>query len=90
MAFVRSLQKLSEASRTETCEPLFPNYLFIEFDPKTIHATISGRGVHFMPVIILTEVIQELRDNSFDNVTNPETPSNTRRQGGDHRRVFEG
>lgn len=57
--------------------------MFIEFDPETIHTTTisATRGVsHFvrfgsLPVIIPAEVIQELRDHSFDNVTDPETPS---------------
>ncbi|AHF75371.1 Transcriptional activator [Sodalis praecaptivus] len=78
-----TLEKIIRGKRTETCEPLFPNYLFIEFDPETIHTTTisATRGVsHFvrfgsLPVIIPAEVIQELRDHSFDNVTDPETPS---------------
>ena len=54
--------------RIAVSEPLFPNYLFVEFDPERIHTTISAtRGVsHFvrfgaLPSVIPSKVIDELR-----------------------------
>lgn len=44
-----TLEKIIRGKRTETCEPLFSTYLFIEFDPETIHATTisATRGVSY-------------------------------------------
>ena len=34
-----ALEKIIRGKRTMVSEPLFPNYLFIEFDPEVIHTT---------------------------------------------------
>jgi transcription elongation factor/antiterminator RfaH len=34
-----SLEKMVRGKRTTVSEPLFPNYLFVEFDPEVIHTT---------------------------------------------------
>lgn len=62
------LEKIVRGKRTTKNEPLFPNYLFVEFDPEQIHTTTinSTRGVnHFIrfgpnPAIISNDVIQAL------------------------------
>lgn len=77
-----TLEKIVRGKRTEICEPLFPNYLFIEFDPEHIHTTTisATRGVsHFvrfgsLPVTIPGDVIDELREHSFEGVKDPQTP----------------
>ncbi|HEY0209577.1 transcription/translation regulatory transformer protein RfaH [Acerihabitans sp.] len=77
-----TLEKIVRGKRTAVNEPLFPNYLFIEFDPERIHTTTisATRGVsHFvrfgnLPVTIASELIEELRDHSYDGVTDPQTP----------------
>ncbi|MDU8416644.1 transcription termination/antitermination NusG family protein, partial [Pseudomonas syringae] len=46
-----TLEKLVRGRRTAVSEPLFPNYMFIEFDPERIHTTTinATRGVsHFI------------------------------------------
>ena len=43
--------KIVRGKRTAVSEPLFPNYLFVEFDPEVIHTTTinATRGVsHFV------------------------------------------
>lgn len=42
-----ALEKIIRGKRTMVSEPLFPNYLFIEFDPEVIHTTTisATRGV---------------------------------------------
>lgn len=65
-----ALEKLVRGKRTQVSEPLFPNYMFIEFDPESIHTTTIGstRGVsHFVrfgnqPAIVSHEVITALRN----------------------------
>lgn len=45
-----TLEKMVRGKRTSVSEPLFPNYLFVEFDPEVIHTTTinATRGVsHF-------------------------------------------
>ncbi len=77
-----TLEKIIRGKRAAINEPLFPNYLFIEFDPERIHTTTisATRGVsHFvrfgnLPVTIATEVIDELRDHVYEGVTDPQTP----------------
>lgn len=62
------IEKIVRGKRTSKNEPLFPNYLFVEFDPGQIHTTTinSTRGVsHFIrfgssPTTISNEVIQAL------------------------------
>ena len=46
-----AMEKIVRGKRTTVEEPLFPNYLFIEFDPEDIHTTTisATRGVsHFV------------------------------------------
>lgn len=46
-----TLEKMVRGKRTSVSEPLFPNYLFVEFDPEVIHTTTinATRGVsHFV------------------------------------------
>lgn len=46
-----ALEKIVRGKRTIVNEPLFPNYLFVEFDPEVIHTTTinATRGVsHFV------------------------------------------
>ncbi len=48
---VITLEKMQRGKRTTVSEPLFPNYLFVEFDPEVIHTTTisATRGVsHFV------------------------------------------
>ena len=42
-----TLEKIVRGKRTAVSEPLFPNYLFVEFDPEVIHTTTinATRGV---------------------------------------------
>lgn len=34
-----TLEKIVRGKRTTVSEPLFPNYMFVEFDPEVIHTT---------------------------------------------------
>ncbi|ATZ13213.1 transcription/translation regulatory transformer protein RfaH [Erwinia amylovora] len=46
-----ALEKMVRGKPTQVSEPLFPNYLFVEFDPELIHTTTisATRGVsHFV------------------------------------------
>ncbi|MCL6393982.1 transcription/translation regulatory transformer protein RfaH, partial [Pectobacterium atrosepticum] len=62
--------------------PLFPNYLFVEFDPEVIHTTTinATRGVsHFVrfgahPAIVPSSVIHQLSIYKPEGVVDPETP----------------
>ena len=64
-----TLEKIVRGKRIAVSEPLFPNYLFVEFDPERIHTTTisATRGVsHFvrfgaLPSVIPSKVIDELR-----------------------------
>ena len=77
-----TLEKIIRGKRAAITEPLFPNYLFIEFDPERIHTTTisATRGVsHFvrfgnLPVTITPDVIDELRDHVYEGITDPQTP----------------
>lgn len=77
-----TLEKMVRGKRTAVSEPLFPNYLFVEFDPESIHTTTvhSTRGVsHFVrfgaqPATVPEKVICELMHYQTDNITDPETP----------------
>ena len=63
-----TLEKIVRGKRTAVSEPLFPNYLFVEFDPEVIHTTTinATRGVsHFVrfgasPAIVPSAVIHQL------------------------------
>ncbi|WP_409309984.1 transcription/translation regulatory transformer protein RfaH [Pectobacterium sp. B1J-3] len=77
-----TLDKIVRGKRTEVCEPLFPNYLFVEFDPERIHTTTisATRGVsNFvrfgnMPTIIPQQVIDDLLSHPTQGITDPQTP----------------
>lgn len=77
-----TLDKIVRGKRMEVSEPLFPNYLFIEFDPERIHTTTIGatRGVsHFvrfgaMPAVIPQHVIDELAQYPMQAILDPQTP----------------
>lgn len=77
-----SLEKMVRGKRTLVNEPLFPNYLFIEFDPEVIHTTTinATRGVsHFVrfgtqPATVSCSVIHQLSVYPSDGITDSETP----------------
>lgn len=77
-----SLEKVVRGKRTMVSEPLFPNYLFIEFDPEVIHTTTinATRGVsHFVrfganPATVPSSVIHQLSICPPQGITDPETP----------------
>ncbi|TKI07126.1 transcription/translation regulatory transformer protein RfaH [Martelella alba] len=77
-----TLEKIVRGKRAAVSEPLFPNYLFIEFDPERIHTTTisATRGVsHFvrfgnLPVTVPSDVIEELRGHHYEGITDPQTP----------------
>ncbi len=68
--------------RTAVSEPLFPNYLFVEFDPEVIHTTTinATRGVsHFVrfgasPAIVPSAVIHQLSVYKPKDIVDPSTP----------------
>ena len=88
-----ALEKIVRGKRTTVSEPLFPNYLFIEFDPESIHTTTisSTRGVsHFVrfgaqPATVSSEVIEALQSDVPQILLDPETP-----QSGDEVLITEG
>ncbi|EBM9816183.1 transcription/translation regulatory transformer protein RfaH [Salmonella enterica subsp. enterica serovar Kentucky] len=77
-----TLEKMVRGKRTSVSEPLFPNYLFVEFDPEVIHTTTinATRGVsHFVrfgahPAIVPSSVIHQLSIYKPEGVVDPETP----------------
>lgn len=77
-----TLEKMVRGKRTAVSEPLFPNYLFVEFDPEDIHTTTvnSTRGVsHFVrfgtqPATVPEKVIHQLLNYQAENITDPDTP----------------
>ena len=77
-----TLEKIVRGKRTSVSEPLFPNYLFVEFDPEVIHTTTSNatRGVrHFVrfgmhPATVPSSVIHQLSVYKPEGVTDPSTP----------------
>ncbi|EIB97836.1 MULTISPECIES: transcription/translation regulatory transformer protein RfaH [Pantoea] len=88
-----ALEKIVRGKRTTVSEPLFPNYLFIEFDPEEIHTTTisSTRGVsHFVrfgstPATVPSAVIEALETDVPQILLDPETP-----QSGDEVVITEG
>lgn len=79
----RRAEKMVRGIRKFVNEPLFPNYLFIQFNPEEIHTTtISGtRGVSYFirkgiePAIVPEEIIENLkipRDTSIVNSALPQ------------------
>ena len=79
-----ALEKIVRGKRTTVSEPLFPNYLFIEFDPEANHTTTisSTRGVsHFVrfgttPATVPAVVIDALQTDVPQTLLDPETPQN--------------
>ena len=80
---VITLEKLLRGKRTMVSEPLFPNYLFVEFDPEVIHTTTinATRGVsHFVrfgsqPATVPSTVIHQLSVyQQPEDITDPDTP----------------
>lgn len=77
-----ALEKLVRGKRTQVNEPLFPNYLFIEFDPEAIHTTTisATRGVsHFvrfgsLPATVPQDVIVALQTQAIETLPDPELP----------------
>lgn len=77
-----TLEKIVRGKRTAVSEPLFPNYLFVEFDPEVIHATTinATRGVsHFVrfgasPAIVPSAVIHQLSVYKPKDIVDPSTP----------------
>lgn len=77
-----TLEKIVRGKRTAVSEPLFPNYLFVEFDPEVIHTTTinATRGVsHFVrfgatPATVPVPVITQLAHYQPEGVTDPQTP----------------
>lgn len=75
-------EKIVRNKRTWVDEPLFPNYLFINFDPETTHTTTiaATRGVsNFvrigkLPVIVPEELITDLKALSIDTISNINIP----------------
>ena len=74
---------MQRGKRTTVSEPLFPNYLFVEFDPEVIHTTTisATRGVsHFVrfgahPATVPSTVIHQLSVyQQPEGITDPETP----------------
>ena len=78
-----TLEKMLRGKRTTVSEPLFPNYLFVEFDPEVIHTTTinATRGVsHFVrfgsqPATVPSTVIHQLSVyQQPEDITDPDTP----------------
>ncbi|QCR37496.1 transcription/translation regulatory transformer protein RfaH [Nissabacter sp. SGAir0207] len=77
-----TFEKMVRGRRTAVSEPLFPNYMFVEFDPARIHTTTisATRGVsHFIrfgnqPVIVSPTVIGELARQPTQTVSDPDMP----------------
>lgn len=79
-----TLEKMLRGRRAPVSEPLFPNYLFIEFDPERTHTTTisATRGVsHFVRfgphlATVQPDVIQQLMTQPMPEVRDPQTPYN--------------
>ncbi|MDR0219581.1 MAG: transcription/translation regulatory transformer protein RfaH [Enterobacteriaceae bacterium] len=82
LAPTAKIEKMVRGKRTTVTEPLFPNYLFVNFDPEVIHTTTinSTRGVnHFirfgmLPAIVPQPVIDELVNVTEQEFIAPEIP----------------
>ncbi|MGL9733375.1 MAG: transcription/translation regulatory transformer protein RfaH [Symbiopectobacterium sp.] len=75
--------KIVREKRTEFSEPLFPNYLFVEFDPECIHPyrhhcryTGVSHFIRFgsLPAVIPVTVIIELTQHPIQMIHDPKTP----------------
>ncbi|WP_369463836.1 transcription/translation regulatory transformer protein RfaH [Citrobacter braakii] len=77
-----TLEKIVRGKRTTVNEPLFPNYMFVEFDPEVIHTTTinATRGVsHFVrfgatPATVPSPVIHQLSIYKPEGIVDPQTP----------------
>ena len=77
-----ALEKIVRGKRTTVSEPLFPNYLFVEFDPEIIHTTTisATRGVNNfvrfgnLPATVPSKVIHQLSVCTTENITATDTP----------------
>ena len=77
-----TLEKIVRGKRTTVSEPLFPNYMFVEFDPEVIHTTTinATRGVsHFVrfgatPPTVPSPVIHQLSIYKPEGIVDPQTP----------------
>lgn len=75
-------EKIYRGKMATVSESLFPNYLFVEFDPEIIHTTTisATRGVsHFVrfgsfPTQIPRQVIEELQVQGDRQLHDPQTP----------------
>lgn len=54
-----TLEKIVRGKRTAVSEPLFPNYLFVEFDPEVIHTTTIKRDPRCQPLRALWRVASD-------------------------------
>lgn len=55
-----TLEKIVRSKRIAVSEPLFPNYLFVEFDPGAFTPPSAPRGVsHFVRFGALPSVIEQ-------------------------------
>lgn len=77
-----ALGKRSRGKPLQVNEPLFPNYLFVEFDPESIHTTTisATRGVsHFVrfgnqPATVPLDVINALQAGPALSVDDSDLP----------------
>jgi len=77
-----TLEKMVRGRRSSVSEPMFPNYMFIEFDPERIHTTTisATRGVsHFIRfgpklATVQPDVIKQLMEPPTIEILDPETP----------------
>lgn len=54
-----TLEKIVRGKRTAVSEPLFPNYLFVEFDPEVIHTTTINATRRCQPLRALWRVASD-------------------------------
>lgn len=88
-----NIEKVVRGKRAIINEPMFPNYLFVSFDPSVIHTTTvhSTRGVsHFVrfgtqPTIVPDALINELKQSEPPNLVEENVP-----QQGDTVQITEG
>jgi transcriptional antiterminator RfaH len=77
-----TVEKMARGRKIFADEPLFPNYMFIEFDPEVIHTTTisATRGVsHFVRfgqrlAKVRDSVIEQLMLNPAPHLQDKETP----------------
>ncbi|AOM42473.1 transcription/translation regulatory transformer protein RfaH [Xenorhabdus hominickii] len=82
LAPTAKIEKIIRGRRATVTEPLFPNYLFVRFDPEIIHTTTvsSTRGVNNFirfstyPAIVPQTLIDELMSVTEQEFIAPETP----------------